>query len=298
MATISSGRSRRPRLWFVGAAAALAAAALFNAAPDAGSAPELRLRPAPALEPVTAVVAATRISIPDSRRERAIGADAIERSLLAANPGTRDLVLEQMLTTWTPDDPQAAARFAELQTDPFLREVALRTVAQVWPQSDPDSAAQWAASFGDAAERSRVIEIVALTIGNSDPRAALALLARQGSDSRSDNTRVGVITSWASRDFAAAQSWTEAQPPSPLRDDIVQRLAFLHAQTDPLAATRLANEMLSDDTARHDAYASIVGLWVARDPEGARRWAAYADMETRRRVKAELAITEETSSSK
>jgi hypothetical protein len=254
------------------------------------------LRSTPAAEPVTGVVAATKTSIPDSHREQVIGADAIERSFLAASPGTRDLVLERMLTAWTPDDPQAAARFAELQTDPFLREVSLRAVAQVWTRSDLDSAAQWAASLGDDAERSRVIDIVALTIGDSDPHAALALLSRHGTDTQSGTARIGVIANWASRDFEAAQSWVEAEPPSPLRDDIVQRLAFLRAQTDPLAATQFASQMLSDETARHDAYASIVGLWVTRDPDGARRWVAYADVETRRRVDVELAGSGDTTS--
>jgi hypothetical protein len=294
VATINSGRFRRPSLWSA-SAAALAAAALFNAGPDAGSAVGLRLHSTPAVEPVAAV-AAPKTSIPDSHRERAIGAEGIERSLLAANPGTRDLVLERMLTAWTPDDPQAAARFAELQADPFLREVALRAVAQVWTRSDPDAAAQWATSLGDDAERSRVIDIVALTIGDSDPHAALALLSRHGTDTKSGTARIGVIASWASRDFAAAQSWVEAEPPGPLRDDIVQRLAFLRAQTDPQAAALLSSQMLSDETARQDAYASIVGLWVAQDPDGARRWAAHTDVETRRRVGAEIAMSEKTAS--
>jgi hypothetical protein len=245
---------------------------------------------------VTAVAVATQRAVPASTPDRSISADAIERSLLAANSGTRDLVLERMLSAWTPDDPQAAARFAELQSDPFLREVALRAVAQVWTRSDPGSAAQWAASLGDDVERARVIEVVALTMGNSDPRAALELLARHATGTRPDATRVGVIASWASRDFAAAQSWAEAEPPGPLRDDIVLRLAFLRAQTDPHAATLLASRMITDETARHDAYASIIGLWVARDPDGARLWAASADVETRRRVDAELAILETGSS--
>jgi hypothetical protein len=292
VATTSSGRSRRPELWFAGAAA-LAAAAFFEVADrGAGSASGHRSLPTSVTGSVTAAAADTRIAIPDYSSKTSIGADAIERSLLVADPGTRDLVLERMLTSWTPQDPQAAARFAELQPDPFLREVALRTVAQVWAKSDSGSAAQWGASLGDEAERSRVIELVALAMGDSDPRAALALLSRNGSGTRSDDARIGVIASWASRDFAAAQSWATAEPPSPLRDDIVQRLAFLRAETDPLAATLLVNEMLSDDAARRDAYASIVGLWVARDPDGARRWAAYADLETRRRVDAEIAIAQ------
>jgi hypothetical protein len=290
VATTSSGRSRRPSLWF-SCAAVLAAAALLNADPDDGSKAELRLRPTSAFEPATpdAIAPARAPPLP---RAQSISADAIERSLLAVDAGTRDLVLQRMLTAWTPDDPQAAARFAELQTDSFLREVALRTVAQVWTQHDPGSASLWAGSLADEAERARVIEAVALAMGNSDARAALELLAGQGTDTRTHTTRVGVIASWASRDFAAAQSWIEAQPPSPARDEIVLRLAFLRAQTDPPAATLLSSQMISDESARHRAYASIIRPWFARDPDGARRWATYMDAETRRVVEAELAIAE------
>jgi hypothetical protein len=296
VATTSSGHFRRPSLWFAGAAALAAVALLKGTDPHVGSASKLRERPAPAREGVTAVAVTSASSIPRSPPELSISADVIERELYAANPGTRDLVLERTLTRWTHEDPRAAARFAELQTDPFLREVALRTVAQVWAQNHPETAAQWSASLGDAAERSRVIEGVALTVGNTDPHAALDLLVRHDAGTRPGATHVGVIASWASRDFAAAQSWVEAQPPSSMRDDAVQHLAFLRAQTDPLAAARLASEMLGDETARHDAYASIIRVWVARDPDGARQWAAYAEGETRRRVEAELALLDENSS--
>ena len=296
MATTSSGRSRHPKLWFA-SAAALAAAVFFRVAdPRAGSAPELRPRRAPAAESATAIPAATRVSVPNPTPEQRINADAIECALLAANTGARDLVLERMLSTWVPDDPQSAARFAELLTDSFLREAALRTVAQVWTHFDRDSAAHWAASLSDDTERDHVIEVVALAIGGSDPHTALALLDRQWPDERPHPASVGVVSSWASQDFPAAQSWLEAQPPSPSRDGIVLRLAFLRAQTDPLAATQLVNRMLDDEKARRDAYASIIGPWAAQDPDGARDWAASADAETGRRVEAELAITGQNSS--
>jgi hypothetical protein len=248
------------------------------------------VRATQANNPMTALTPATTLSIPNSPDGPPLSADAIERALVAASPGTGDLILERMLTAWTPVDPQAAARFAELQADPFLREVALRVVAQVWTQADPDSAVPWAASLGDVAERDQVIEVVALAMSGSDPRAALELLAQRANDKSRDATRVGVITSWAGRDFAAAQSWAEAQPPGAARDDIVLRLVFQRAQTDPPAAIQLASQMLSDQEARREAYASIIRQWVARDPERAREWAASTDVETRRRVDAELAI--------
>jgi len=211
---------------------------------------------------------------------------------MSNDSGTRDVILERMLARWVAVDAQAAARFAELQEDPFLREVALRTVALRWARIDGGAAAHWAVSLGDTAERDALIDAVALTLGDSNPRAALDLLAARSVDARTDSTRAGVVSSWASRDFAAAQAWVEAQPPGPSRDDIVLRLAFLRAQTDPPAAMRFASAMLADEGLRREAYASTIRLWALSDPEAAHAWTDSADGETRRRIDAELAIAD------
>jgi hypothetical protein len=268
--------------------AALAAAVLFRAAgTDTAPASRVPSHSPPLHEAAPHPVAATGSTDGRHLRELPISAESVELAESAAVPGTQDLVLDRMLTSWVRDDAPAAARYAELQTDPFLREVALRTVAHRWAQIDRDGAVQWASSLADETERDGAIENVALAL--SDPRAALDLLARRGAEKWPDAARVGVIAAWAARDFAAAQAWAEAQPPGAARDDITQRLVFLRAQTDPLAATVLASGMLDEATARRDAYASIIRIWVARDPEAARGWAASADTETRRRVGLELA---------
>jgi hypothetical protein len=99
-----------------------------------------------------------------------------------------------------------------------------------------------------------------------------------------------VITRWAARDGDAAESWAAAQPPSAARDVIVSRLVFLRAQTDAPAAVRLADQMLGSGSARDDAYASIVGPWMRRDPASAREWLAATDQRARHRIDTELVI--------
>jgi len=286
VATTSSGRSRRPDLW-IGCAAALAAAALFRlTGPDAGPAADARAT----AEPTSGSRIAEATPSPRTTRSRisapAITASDVEGALAAATPGTQDLVLERKLATWSREDPQAAARFAELQTDPFLREVALRTVAQHWACRDRDAAAAWAGSLGNGADRD--VATGAIAIADADPRAALALLSGDGAAEAA--ARVAVITRWAARDADAAETWAAAQPPSAERDDIVSRLVFLRVQTDAPAAVRLADQMLGPGDARDDAYASIVGPWMNRDPEAARAWAAATDERARHRLDKELVI--------
>lgn len=290
MATTSSGRSRRPDLWFVSAAALAAAALLSLAQRDARPAPGVRQRSTDELPatpaPSTGTPATLRVNV---AARRPISAADIDRALMSARPGTQDLVLDRMLTTWIASEPQAAARYAELQTDLFLREVAQRTVALRWARIDHAAAESWAESLGDSTERDRVIGAVAQTLGESEPRAALELLARHDGDVAA-SSRVGVIASWAERDFPAAQTWLEAQPPGPVRDAIVLRLTLLRAQTDPRAAVAFANQLLDDAAARRDALASVVGPWIRRDADAARSWAASTDDETRRRIETELSI--------
>ena len=270
-------------------AAGLAAAALHGAAgPHVGPAPGSRLHPVadavPIISPAPPAPAAGVRPSPSP----AMSADEIDRALDDAAPGTRDAILERLLETWADRDAPAAARFAELQDDPFLREVGVRTVAQRWTRADAEAAARWAAAIGDTGARRQAIDAVALVQADTEPRAALDLLARFGDGGNPGETLTGVIANWANRDFAAAQSWVEAQPPGRSRDRIVQRLAFMRAQADPPQAIQLASELLSDDDARREAYASIIRPWIERDAESARSWIASADAPTRRRLDAEL----------
>jgi hypothetical protein len=288
VATTNSGRSRHPSPWLVSAAALVAAAFLWRADPDPGSAGAVRV-PSSTIEQPTPRPRPTSIAAPTS--EPRISAESIERAM-SGDAGPRDVILERMLARWVAVDAPAAARFAELQEDPFLREVALRTAALRWARIDGEAAARWAVALGDTAERDALIDAVALTMADSDPRAALELLTARSVDARTDSTRAGVVTSWASRDFAAAQAWVEAQPPGASRDDIVLRLAFLQAHTDPPAAMRFASAMLADETLRRDAYASTIRLWVTSDPGAARAWSESADAETRRRIDSELALAD------
>lgn len=258
MATTSSGRSRRRDLWWV-SAAALAAAGLLSL-PERGSDPATGIQQrSTAEQPASAPPGADTDAMPPvgPATPRPIGAADVDGALTSATPGTQDVILDRMLTTWIDSDAQAAARYAELLTEPFLREVAERTVALHWARIDHAAAESWAESLGDSAERERVIGTVAQILGESEPRAALELLARYDGDVAA-SSRMGVIVSWAERDFPAARTWLEAQPPGPMRDAIVLRLTVLRAQTDAPAAVDFASPLLDDEAARRDALESVV----------------------------------------
>lgn len=219
-----------------------------------------------------------------------MSAGRIEARLAAATPGTGDLVIENDLAIWLTEDPLAAARFAELQADPFLREVSLRVVAQGWAHIDAQATARWAESMAGGPERDRALEYVALAIADASAQDALALLRRRGTVPTPDAAQMGIVERWARRDFAAARAWLEAQPPGEARDQVVQGLAFLRANEDPLAAIELLERSITGSEARSNAWAAIAQLWSHRDPGAVREWARSTDLHTQRRVEAELAL--------
>jgi hypothetical protein len=76
----------------------------------------------------------------------------------------------------------------------------------------------------------------------------------------------------------------------PPRDRITQVLSFLRADDDPLAAIELIERSITGSEARSDAWTAIAQLWANRDPGAVREWARSSDLETQRRVAAELAL--------
>jgi hypothetical protein len=275
----------------VSAVAASAAAALFlvtrpldSPSPAKWSSPAAEFPPARGDQTIPAA--------PVPERGQPAIPETMEELLANAEPKLRDLILEKSLPQLIVRDAHAAARFAERQRDPFLREAALRVVATDWARLAPEAASQWAVSLGNEVERDQAIEHVAFELAASDTRGALNLLERRSRGNQADVATAGVIASWANLDFDGAVAWAEAQPPSPALDEILQRLVFLKANTDPLKATQLAERMVTDETVRSDVFASIAQVWAARDPDAAREWAASLDTNVRRRVEGELALWE------
>jgi hypothetical protein len=294
VATISSGPSRLPNylgtvLRLLSAVAVAAAAALiFFARPFERPPPEKSSPSIATSQPAhpDSVFAAT-LALAQARGQRADSA-TIEESLANADPRLRDLILERTLPALVDEDAQAAARLAERQHEPYLREAAERIVAARWAEVAPEDASHWAISLANEGERDQAIEHVALALAGTNPRGALGLLERRSRGAQPDAATAGVIASWAGVDFDAALAWVEAQPQSPALDEILQRLVFLKAGTDPVAATRLADRMVGDERARSEVFASIAQVWAARDPDGVREWAASLDTNVRHRLEREL----------
>lgn len=192
---------------------------------------------------------------------------------LADNPGARDLVLQKLLPALFEQDPEGAARFAELQSEPALRELAVRQVALLWGARDAERAVNWARTLPDAAEREATYIDIANGFSSLDPAGAVALREQFAGNAHPDSALSNLVQQWAGFDFDAALAWTNARPAGAQRDDLLQRLIYVRAASgEPAAAAELVDESALIGEAKAAAVASVAQEWAQHDDAAARDW--------------------------
>ncbi|HYJ40608.1 MAG TPA: hypothetical protein VEW08_07455 [Steroidobacteraceae bacterium] len=170
-------------------------------------------------------------------------------------------------------DPEAAARFAEMQTESELRKLAIRQVAQLWGALDANRAVNWARTLPDAAERDAAFIDIANGLSSVDPGRGVELREQFVAATRPDSALNNLVQQWAGYDFDAALAWTNARAPGAQRDDLMQRLIYVRAAAGkPADAARLVTESSLSGAARTAAIASVAREWASRDGDAAQEW--------------------------
>ena len=263
------------------AIACATAGAVVNVAMDGGGPPRVRTRAE--ASPLAASLA-TAPSRPASRREplqlplapRA-RIQNLEHEISAAwsetDARSSELVLQKWLPQWVAQDPEAAARFAERQTEPCLREQAIRHVALLWGALDAEHAVNWARALPDAAARDSTFVDIAHGLSSVDPARGVELRERFTAPTQPDSALSDLVQQWASHDFNAALAWTNARAPGAQRDDLMQRLIYVRAAAgNPAAAAQLLTESALTGDAKNAAVASVIREWEQRDATAAQAW--------------------------
>ena len=128
-----------------------------------------------------------------------------------------------------------------------------------------------------------------LALAERDPLAAMEMALANQLQKVDSGLLTGLIGQWATHDFDGAHAWIKTQEIGDWRNDMLGRLAYLRAQTDPLAAARLAVADISPGPARDEAMISVLHQWALRDPETARAWAdSFRDDTLKTRALAEI----------
>ena len=161
--------------------------------------------------------------------------------------------------------------------------------AQGLVAATPETGPRPAAASTEASSRPLRQARECLALAGRDPLAAMELALRENLCANDPGLLPSIFLRLAGCDFAAAQEWAERQEAGDWRDDLLARLAYLRAQTDPLAAARIAVTDLAPGPRRDEAILSVVHQWALRDPEGAALWAgSMPEGALRRRALAEV----------
>ena len=254
------------------AVACVTAGAAINVARDGGEPPRARTRAeaVPFSAPVAAApVHTTRtldsLRLPASAPSRNEDLErALSAALLSDKDGAHDLIRK---------DPEAAARFAEMQTEPELRTLAIHRLALLWGALDPGRAVNWARSLPDTAERDATLIDIANGLSSVDPARGVELREQFVAATQPDSALSNLVQQWANHDFDAALAWTNARAPGAQRDDLMQRIIYVRAAAgDPAAAARLVTESALTGEAKSAAVASVNQEWEQRDATAAQEW--------------------------
>lgn len=147
------------------------------------------------------------------------------------------------------------------------------------PLSSPD----------EGADRRLLLARRCLALAERDPLAAMDMALANHLQDVDSGLLASLINQWARQDFEGAYTWAKTQEIGAWRNDMLARLAYLRAQTDPLAAARLAVADITPGPARDEAIISVLHQWALRDPDTAKAWAdAFPDDKLKTRALAEI----------
>lgn len=167
---------------------------------------------------------------------------------------------------------------APLSSEPrFLTQTALSSDL---PESSSD----------ESVDPGILLERRCLAIAERDPLAAMIMAVDNHLQEVDSGLSASLVAQWAMRDFESAYKWTKAQEPGAPRDDMLARLAYLRARTDPVAAARLVAADISAGPAQDEAVISVIHQWALQDARSAALWAQSLPDETlRQRASDEIA---------
>jgi hypothetical protein len=171
-------------------------------------------------------------------------------------------------------DPRTALNAACGLASFDVRDQSTRHLLETWTQQAPAEAIAWASALSDAGKRQAALEIVCLDLAQSDPRRAVDTAI----DTQVCDTDPGLLSNltaqWAMRDLGAAHDWVRQQEAGDWRDELVARVAFAGAQSDPAAAAQIVVTEMAPGPRQEEAAISVLHQWALSDLGAATTWAS------------------------
>jgi len=161
-----------------------------------------------------------------------------------------------------------------------LREVAAKNPEEVlkeilkWPPGE---------------KRDEALEKVCYGVAQNDPAAALDLAQRLQLDQRPGDLMGNIVQQWAGGDLASAYDWVSQQPSGEQHDNLLARIAYIYAQSNPADAANLVMQEMDSGGTQIEAAMMVLHQWGLRDLAAATRWVeTFPDGPLRERAVKEL----------
>lgn len=147
---------------------------------------------------------------------------------------------------------------------------------QAWAREFPAAALKWLRSAPEGEQRLAIAEIAGPELAQTDPAVAVQLAEDglgDGTHHVAQNLLDNLAQQWAAQDADAAMAWALAKPAGEQRDRLLQRIAFVDAESNPQQAARLVAEQMEPGPNQDEAVISVLYQWARSDAGAALAWA-------------------------
>lgn len=197
--------------------------------------------------------------------------DAVRRLQAARPTPAGDELQVRLAWKWAAVQPLALAEWAEGSVGPVRGEL-FNVAATSLARQDLEDAMSWAGQLPDANDRESARAGIAREVAYTAPVKAISLaLELKNTDARDDLIE-RAAGAWAAEAPEDALEWVQKLPASELKAKALSSAVISIADSDPVAAARLAAGSLPSGRLQEAAVLAIVQRWAIRDPAAATQW--------------------------
>jgi hypothetical protein len=157
-----------------------------------------------------------------------------------------------------------------------------------WAKLDPSAAWDWVLKQPDDDRRVEMLEALCYQLAQ-DGNPARAVALADNLNLTGHGTLANLGQQWAQKDLPAARDWAVAKPEGNVKNELLERVAYVWSSSDPENAARFVVEKMSPGNAQTEAAICVLHQWALRDFDGANAWVQlFPDGEIRQRAVNEL----------
>jgi len=158
-----------------------------------------------------------------------------------------------------------------------------------WAKRDPRAAWDWVLKQPDDDHRVEMLEEFCHQIAqDGDPARAVVLADKLHLTSH--GTLANLEQQWAQKDLPAAREWAVAKPASDLKNELLERVAYVWSASQPAAAAGFVVQQIPPGSAQTEAAICVLHQWAMRNIDDAAAWVElFPEGEIRERAVNELA---------